>query len=51
MSILILNEFREVLNPPYCQDVIWYIWMIRAACVSGVRAQAACKSYLSSDKQ
>lgn len=50
-SILILNKFRDVLNPPSYQDVIWHIQMIQAAYVNWVRAQAACKSYLSSDKQ
>lgn len=50
-SILILNKFRDVLNPPYCQDVIWHIQMIQAAYVNWVRTQAAWKSYLSSDKQ
>lgn len=30
-SILILNKFRDVLNPPYCQDMVLHIQMIQAA--------------------
>lgn len=50
-SVWISNNFRDVLTPPYCQDVIQHIQMIETACVNWVRAQATCKSCLFADKQ
>lgn len=41
---LTLDRLRDVLNPPFCQDMGWHT----SACGSWVTAQAACKSYLSS---
>lgn len=36
MSILTLSTFRDVLNPPYCQDVTGHTKMIQAADVNRV---------------
>lgn len=34
LPVLILNKFRDVINPPYCLDMLWHISVIPAASVS-----------------
>lgn len=34
LPVLILNKFRNVINPPYCLDMLWHLSVVPTASVS-----------------